>query len=330
MSQNENASRRAAVVILGLGEEIAAELLQSLPPKDRKAILSALQNLKSVPQQEIDAEISRFYEVLQSAVPPNARDGADFARKLLERSHPEGEREALAREMGLDVPRFDCLLDVEPKALADLISQEHPQTAALIMAHVEPQRSGRVLAYLPIPLQTEILMRLAALESVQLDVLQELEEELIAKISQIKVAASRRVGGAAAVAATLSRAEAGVSAAQLAAIGQRDPALAESLRRLMFTFEDLARVQGSGIQLLLRLQPGNVWQAALRGAPAAITDVVFANMSGRACEMLRSDMEAAGPLKRQAIEEAREKIMNDARRLLAEGKIEVDDSDVDV
>lgn len=329
MAEKKKGAQRAAIVLIGLGDEMAAEILKKLPKNDQQSILQAMGGLKGVSSDEIAAALQSFHELIRKQHTSAQINPIAFARRILEKSHDQGEAKKLEVAMGLDVPRFEWLSEVEPRILAEVMLQEIPRTAALILAHASPEFSSKVLGMLPRAIQTEILICLVKIEAVQVEVLKDLEEELRNKLYHLKMAATRRIGGIGAASAALAQMGAAARQQQLDEIASRDPELAENLRRAMFAFENLIKVKPQGIQLLLRIHPTPVWCLALRGAGKDLVEYLLSNMSARNAKAFKEELDASGPKAKKAVEEAQEKIMFDARRLLDEGKLALDDDSRD-
>jgi flagellar motor switch protein FliG len=210
---------------------------------------------------------------------------------------------------------------MEAKAVAQIISGEHPQIAALVLAHLEPDQSAAILPLLPEEMRTEVLMRIASLNEVPQSALNELDQLVEKQASSAQPAVSRQIGGAKTVAGILNAMEKQKSSEELGKIEQADATMHQQIKELLFIFDNLLDIDDRGIQTLLRDITSDSLAIALRGAEPEVQDKIMRNMSKRAAEILRDDMEARGPVKLAEVEAAQKEIVGIAQRLAEEGTI---------
>jgi flagellar motor switch protein FliG len=217
---------------------------------------------------------------------------------------------------------LESLKWLDPKAIANFITHEHPQTIALILAHLEdPEQTATVLKELPENLQADVVYRMATLESIQPGVVSEIDEVLSREMQQAGAMGTSKVGGIEAVAEMLNSLDKSTETRILATIEESNPDLAEQIRELMFTFEDLVLVDSRGMQLILKEIPQEELALGLKTASDPIKELIFSSMSQRAAEMLREDLEVLGPVKVSDVERAQQNMVKAARKLEEEGKV---------
>ncbi|MBI3991692.1 MAG: flagellar motor switch protein FliG, partial [Candidatus Lambdaproteobacteria bacterium] len=237
--------------------------------------------------------------------------GGDRAKELVDNLSANVEESAL-----------ESLKWLDPKAIANFITHEHPQTIALILAHLEdPEQTATVLKELPENLQADVVYRMAILESIQPGVVSEIDEVLSREMQAAGAMGTAKVGGIEAVAEMLNSLDKSTETRILATIEESNPDLAEQIRELMFTFEDMVLIDSRGMQLILKEVEQQDLVLALKTASDSIKELIFSSMSQRASEMLREDLEVLGPVKVADVERAQQNLVKVARRLEEEGKV---------
>jgi flagellar motor switch protein FliG len=215
------------------------------------------------------------------------------------------------------------LADVDTQTVAGLIKKEHPQTMALILAHLPPERGAQVLTQLPEKVQSDVLRRLATLDTVSPDVVELVEQALISEIQVMGKGLSKKVGGIQMVAEIMNQIEKSREQVLMSEIQEVDEILAEEVRNLMFVFDDLINVDGRGIQMLLQQVDRNTLVLALKAVDDDLRDHFFKNLSARAVEMIEEDMENQGPVRLSEVEQAQNEIVKQALVMMEAGDIEV-------
>jgi flagellar motor switch protein FliG len=311
----------SAILLLALGEEAAAEVFRHLAPKEVERLGEAMARLRSTDRTRLQQVLERFHDSAgrhDSLVADNDAYvrrvltralGEDRARPMLERVVPEPGSSGIERLRWMDA-----------ESVAALIAGEHPQIVASVLVHLERDHAGAVLALLDEGLRRDVVLRIARLDAIQPAALKELDAVLSAALSAGDVSRAAKLGGSK-TAAELLNMLGGGDPGVIEAIRERDPDLAQEIEDRMFTFDDLIRVDDRGIQTLLREVQSDQLVVALKGADPALREKVFRNMSQRAAESLREDLEARGPMRISEVEAQQREILQTARRLADEGQI---------
>lgn len=314
-------AQKAAILLLSFGEEISAEIFKSMSEFEIKRIGTAMSRLGRLEQEVIDEVIMEFYEILQQ----NKKffyGGNEFTKKVIGSAFKGGEAEELMETLALDhTANLESLELIDPRTLSNFIRNEHPQTIALILAHLDPKKCGQTLKLLPEALHTEILLRIANLDAVQPDIIDEIDDVLRSEIQSMGSFATQKLGGAEPIAEMLNLLDKATEEQILDNLEERDPDLAEQIRQLMFVFDDLTKIDDRGIQEIIKGVPQDKWKVALKTASESVKELVFKNMSDRASKMLMEDMEAMPAVKLSDVEAAQFEIVQMARKLEEEGKI---------
>jgi flagellar motor switch protein FliG len=314
-------AQKAAILLLSFGEDISAEIFKHMNEFEIKRIGSAMSRLGRLDQEIVDSIIIEFYEILQQ----NKKffyGGNEFTRKVIGNAFKGGEADDLIEQLALSSSaNLDSLELIDPRTLATFIRSEHPQTIALILAHLDPKKCGESLKLLPESLHTEIMLRIASLEAVAPEIIDEIDDVLRNEIQAMGSIATQKLGGVEPLAEMLNLIDKQTEEQILDSLEERDPDLAEQIRQLMFVFDDLVKVDDRGIQELIKAVPNDKWKVALKTASEAVRELVFKNMSERAALMLREDMESMGAVKLSDVEGVQFEVVSTARKLEEEGKI---------
>lgn len=316
---------RAAVLLLSLGEDQAAEIMRHLGPREVQRLGVAMSKLSRVSADQAHAVMREFREKIeqQTALGLGSNEflrgaltkalGGERANSLIERILHGGESNGL-----------ENLKWLEPRAIAELIKLEHPQVVALVLASIEPEQAGEVLHFLTERQASEAMLRLAALDGLQPSALRELnevlEEQLSGDSQSVQVSA---VGGPKVTAEILNRVETALSSSIMEHLRSQDEELATKVQDQMFVFDDLINVDDRSLQTMMREISSETLILALKGTNNALKEKFLSNMSKRASEMLRDDMEAKGPVKLTEVEVAQKEILQIASRLEAAGQIQL-------
>lgn len=314
---------RAAILLLTLGEQEAAEVLRHMEPKEVQKIGAAMASLSNVTREKVAQVLDEFVETVenQTALGVGAED---YIRKVLVKAIGEEKASGLIDRIlhGGNTKGLENLKWMDPRAVAELIRLEHPQIIAIVLAYLDAEQSADVVKHLPEALRSDVLMRIASLDGIPPSALNELnevmEKQFSGKVGSVK---SSSVGGVKAAANILNFMDSSLEQALLGKIRESDEALAKRIEELMFVFEDLAEVDDRGIQKLLREVESEKLVIALKGASDAIKEKIFKNMSKRAAEMLRDDLDAKGPVRLSEVEAAQKEILAIARRLSEAGEL---------
>ncbi|TCS42413.1 flagellar motor switch protein FliG [Reinekea marinisedimentorum] len=313
---------RAAILLMSVGEIDAAEVLKHMGPKEVQRVGTAMSTMPEVKQEQIEGVVRMFLEEVggQSGLGVGAND---YIRNMLTKALGEDKAAGLIDRiiLGGNTTGLDTLKWMEPRAVADVIRNEHPQIQTIVLAYLEPDQAGEVLAQFPEKTRLDIVMRVAALESVQPAALQELNSILEKQFSSSAGTQAQTLGGVKTAAEIMNFLESSVEAEIMDGIKEVDEDLATEIADLMFVFDNLIDVDDRGIQALLREVSTDSLKIALRGADSDLADKILGNMSKRAAEILRDDMEAMGPVKVSEVEVAQKEILGIARRMSDSGEI---------
>ncbi|HMH67128.1 MAG TPA: flagellar motor switch protein FliG [Pinirhizobacter sp.] len=323
MAEALNGSQRAAILLLTLGEEDAATVLKHLNARDVQSVGTAMAALKNVSKEQVDGVISRLTEDMGQHTALGVGT-EEYIRKVLVNALGETKAGSLIDRilLGRSSKGLESLKWMESRAIAEMIGQEHPQIIALVLAHLEPDQAAEVLGYLQPRTRSDVVMRIATLDGVQPHALDELDEIMERQFSGTSnKMKSATVGGLKAAAAILNSMEASREAELMASIRGLDSNLGEKIEELMFVFDDLADLDDRSMQALLRDIPSATLITALKGAEPAMREKIFSNMSKRAADMLRDDLEVKGPVRVSEVDAAQKEVLASARRLADAGQI---------
>jgi flagellar motor switch protein FliG len=315
---------KAALLMVILGEEAASAVYRHLPAAEVERLSQEIAHVKSVDAETALAVLEEF-ERLITAGEHVAQGGKEYAQKLLVKAFGEVGAKELLRQVSLSeeqsAARLDSLRKADPQQLAKFIESEHPQTIALILAHLESKQASSLLMRLPEELRAEAIKRLAQLRQFSPEVAQRVSLVLHKRLEALGEQSRRAYAGLRGVADLMNRLDLSTAKAILEGIEKEDPKLALSIRNLMFTFEDLLTVPEAGIRELLGQMDKKTLATALRGASEELKNYIFKSMSSRAVEMLKEDMDVLGPVKSREIQKAQLEAVAVARKLEAEGKL---------
>lgn len=316
--------RKAAILMVILGEDAASQIYRYLQQKEVEQVTREIAELRYV-DPEIALEVLEEFERMVLTGDYLAEGGAVYANKLLVKAFGEDGAAQLLRQVSLDAQinagHLESLQQADPQQLAKFIEGEHPQTIALILAHLEAKQASTLLMRLPEELRAEAVKRLAQLRQFSPEMAQRVSFVLHKRLEALGEQSQRAYAGLRSVAELMNRLELSTAKNILEGIEKEDPKLALSIRNLMFTFEDLLTVPETGIRELLGQMDKKTLATALRGASEELKNYIFKSMSSRAVEMLKEDMEVLGPVKSREINKAQLEAVAVARKLEAEGKL---------
>jgi len=314
-------AQKAAILLLSFGEEISAEIFKNMTEFEIKRIGSAMSRIGRLENEIVEEIMMEFYEILQQ----NKKffyGGNDFTKKVIGSAFKGGDADEIIDQLALgSSANLDSLELIDPRTLANFIRNEHPQTIALILAHLDAKKCGETLKLLPEALHTEILLRIANLDAVAPEIIDEIDDVLRNEIQAMGSISTQKIGGVNPIAEMLNLMDKATEEQILDNLEERDPELAEQIRQLMFVFDDLVKVDDRGIQELIKNVSNDKWKIALKTGSEAVKELVFKNMSERAAQMLREDMEAMAAVKLSDVESTQYEIVQVARKLEEEGKI---------
>jgi flagellar motor switch protein FliG len=312
--------QKAAILLRAIGEEAAAQVMKNLDPKEIRKLGTFMTDTAHITQEEEQSVMGDFEKA--SASGEVSFHGKEYIKTILTKALGPDKAARLLESMNSRVyPGLDALKWVDAKSVSQMIKVEHPQTISLIMAHMEPEQAGQVMVALPADLRADVAMRLATMDEVQPEVLEELSKSLQDLLVASTGVQSLSVGGSKVIADILTRVDKTTEGGIMAKISERNQGLADAIRALMFVFDDLIKLDDRGMQELMKEVSKEDLPVALRGASPDVKDKFLKNMSSRAAEMLKEDMEARGPVKVADVEKAQQNILKVCRKLEEEGRI---------
>ena len=327
-ARNLTGPRKAATLMLALGEEQAAKIFGQLHEdeiRDLSLSMAGLGTVSSVQVEEVVREFTALFGQTGSLV-----GSYDATERLLLKTLPKERVTQIMEEIRGPAGRtmWDKLGNVNEAVLANYLKNEYPQTVAVVLSKVKPDHAARVLSLLPEAFAMEVVMRMLRMETVQKEALDGVERTLRSEFMS-NLARGQRRDAHEVMAEIFNNLDRAAETRILNALEQRNRESAERIRALMFTFDDLQRVDGPGIQLLLRAVPKDKLVLALKGASEPLRDMFFRNLSERASKLLKDDLAALGPVRLRDVEEAQAVIVAQAKDLAAQGQIQMADNGED-
>lgn len=313
---------QAAILVMALGELDAAEVLKHMGPKEVQRLGTAMAKLNNVQQHEVEQVLANFMEEVRTQTGLGL--GADsYIRNMLVRALGEDKASGLVDRilLGGSTTGLDTLKWMDSRSVSDIIRNEHPQIQAIVLAYLDPDQAAEVLDHFSEKNRLDIMMRIASLDAVQPSALQELNKILEKQFTGSLSGQNKSIGGYKTAAEIVNNLDSSMGSELLESIKEVDEDMGNQIQDLMFVFENLKDVDDRGIQTLLREVSSDVLIVALKGADAALEEKIFSNMSKRAAELLRDDLEAKGPVKVSDVEAAQKEILTIARRMADAGEI---------
>lgn len=313
---------KAAVLMISLGEAEAAEILRHLGPKEVQRIGEAMARLDNVPQSKVESVISDFLTTVSDQTGIGIHNDR-YIRGMLNQALGEEKAKTLIDRILLstNTSGLDTLRWMDPKQIAEIIRNEHPQIQSVIMSYLDTDLAAGVLAYFDENVRLDLLMRISSMEEVQPHALQELNDMFEVQFSGARTTQTAKLGGVKHAADIMNFVDGSIEQQIIDGIREVDEGLASQIQDLMFVFADLVDVEDTGIQAILREIQTDMLVVALKGADTDLQEKIFKNMSKRAADLLKDDLEAKGPVRVSEVEEAQREILGVARRLADEGEI---------
>lgn len=316
--------RKAAMLLIVLGEQASSDILQHLNENEVQRVGREVARLTAISAEQAETVLNDFHHI-STAGDHVARGGIEYARKLLTRAFaPEVAKrllEQLTKALGADEASFDAIQKADPQLLAKFIHNEHPQTVALVLSHLNASAAAGLLMSLPPGLRSDVAQRMASLDQISPEVIIKIVAVIGQKLSALGEFSRESYGGVRAVAEMMNRLDSTSSRDILDHIESQDANLAETIRHLMFVFEDLLLIDPIGLKEVLAKVDRKVLTIALKGTSEQLQTQILSCMSQRGAEMLREDMEAMGPIKIKEVEAAQQQIIAVVRQLESEGAI---------
>jgi flagellar motor switch protein FliG len=312
----------AAVLLMSLPEEEASQLLAKLDPKQVEQVSIEIARTRAVTSEEQERVVKDFTDASPSF---GLRGGGlELAKTLIQKALGPNAAAALVNiRQSIEATPFGFLRHVDSQNLLTYIIDEHPQTIALIMSHLPPNYGAEILAGLPEQRRLAVVRRIATMGRTNPEIIREVEKGLERRMSSVMTQSFEHAGGVEAVAEMLNVSDRATERALMDSLAQEDAALVEEIRRLMFVFEDVARFSDKDIQTVLKNIETSQWAMALKGASDTLKEKVLKNMSERAADTLREEMEYLGPAKRSVVEAKQQEIVDVIRALEDRGEIDL-------
>jgi flagellar motor switch protein FliG len=312
---------KSAILLMTLGEDEAAEVMKYLEPKEVQKISTAMVALNNLTRDQI-AEVFEEFHLLAAEKTTIGMDSSDYIRNMLNKALGNDKAAGLLDRIlhNSDTSGIDSLKWMDAGSIADLVTNEHPQIIATIMVHLEPDQASAVLAKLTERTRNDVLLRIATLDSVQPAALKELND-VLTKLLSGNALAKKSIRGGTKAAAEILNYIGSTQESIIESVRAHDPDLAQKIMDEMFVFEDILAVDDRGIQLVMREVQSESLIVALKGASVEMREKIFKNMSSRAAERLREDLESKGPVKLSEVEAEQKEILKIVRRLSDEGQI---------
>ncbi|MCW8906063.1 MAG: flagellar motor switch protein FliG [Sedimenticola sp.] len=320
--KNLSGVERAAILMLALGEKDAASILSHMGPKEVQELGLAMANMNNVSTEKMESVMHSFVDTLRSQTSLGV-DSDEYIRNVLNNALGKDKAGGVIDRilLGRNSKGLEQLKWMDPRSVAELIRLEHPQIIAIVLSFLDPDQAAEVLSEFPERVRPDIIMRIATLDGIQPAALQELDEILDKQFSGASNVKSSSLGGIKTAANILNLIEGSIESEIMEQVGSVDQEIAQEIQDNMFVFDNLIDVDDRGIQTLMREVASDQLLLALRGADEGLKEKIFKNMSKRAAEMLRDDLEAAPPVRLSDVEAAQKEILTVARRLADAGEI---------
>lgn len=314
--------RKAAITLVALGDQVSGELFKLLEEDEVEALGKEISKLSTVTGEQAESVMEEFHQ-MSLAHEYMMKGGVDYAKRVLNTAFgPESARkiiDRLMKSLGSDVATFDSLQKADPTQVAKFIQNEHPQTIALVLSHLNASSAAAMLMALPPEIRTDVSMRMANLEQISPEIVSKIATIVDLKLKALGQFSRESYGGVRAVAELFNRLDSNASREILEQIEEQEPVLGEGIRNLMFVFEDLLLIDAQGTREILSRVDKKTLTVALKGTSEQLRVHFFSNMSERGSEMLKEDMDAMGAVKIREVEQAQQAIIAVVRQLESEG-----------
>lgn len=320
---NLSGAQRAAIFLLGVGEEAATEVMRHMSAKEVQQVGEAMATIAKLTNNQVESVLADFH--LESAeINPLGLDAPDFTRRVMTSALGQDKAQNILSQV-LEKPEehngVEALQWMAPKAIAEVLEEEHPQIAATVMTQLYDEQAAKVLELLPEEMRKDVILRIARMEELDPRAMEELDRVLESQLGKLQRTPPRKVMGPDNLAAILNATGSDLEQEMLEALTSVDQELSDDVKEKMFIFDNLMQLDDKGFQRLVREVPNENMLKALKGVDDILAERFFNNMSERASEILREDMEASGPLKLSDVEAAQKEIVRTAKRLADEGEL---------
>lgn len=320
---NLTGSQRAAIFLLGVGEQAATEVMRHMSAKEVQQVGEAMATISKLTNNQVESVLADFH--LESAeINPLGLEAPDFTRRVMTSALGQDKAQNILSQV-LETPEehngVEALQWMAPKAIADVLGGEHPQIAATVMTQLYDEQAANVLALLPDEMRKDVILRIARMEELDPRAMEELDRVLESQLGNLQRTPPRKVLGPDNLAAILNATDSELEQEMLEALTQADEDLSDDVKEKMFVFDNLIKLDDRGFQTLVRDIDQEKLLVALKGVDQELTERFFNNMSERAADILREDMEASGPVKLVDVEAAQKEIVKTAMKLADEGTL---------
>jgi len=321
-SSELSGKQKAAVLLITLGPDIAAQVFKHLKEDEIEKRTLEIANQRKVTQESKDRVLVEFHQ-MALAKEYISSGGIDYAREIIEKALGQEKAMMIINRLtsSLQIRPFDCARKTEPAQLLNFIQNEHPQTIALIMAYLQPEQAGTILSALPPDRQVDVAKPIALMDRTSPDVIKDVERILERKLSSLVTQDFTTAGGVDSIVEILNRVDRTTERTIIENLEIQNPELAEEIKKRMFVFEDIVLLDDRSLQLVLREIDSKDLALALKASSSEVAEKVYKNMSKRAAEMLREEIQYMGPVRIRDVEEAQQKVVNVIRRLEESGEI---------
>jgi len=314
--------QKAAILMIAVGTEISSHVLQNLQEDEIENVTREVVNMRNVDSDRVSEVVSEFYQMIR-AQEYIAAGGTNFAEELLKKSMGEDKAVEFMRRLErlMRVKGFNVLKDVDPNQLLSFIQKEHPQTIAFVLAQLNPAQASTILADLPPELQAEVVLRFSSMERVSPETISSVEAVLESRIDFSQT--TSKLGGVKSIAEILNLIGQSAERSILSKINERAPELATEIKNLMFVFEDIITLDDRSIQKVLKEVDNKELALALKHVAGDTKGKIFSNLSERAVNLIKEEMEYMGPVRLKDVEDAQQRIVDIIRRLEEQGLVVV-------
>lgn len=316
--------QKAAILLISLGPEVSSQIFKHLKEDEMEKLTLEIANQRKVTQEQKEKVLTEFHQMLV-ANDYISSGGLDYAREVLEKALGADKALSIINRLtsSLQIRPFDFARKTDPAQLLNFIQNEHPQTIALVMAYLQPEQSGSILSSLPPDRQVDVAKRIATMDRTSPDVLKDVERILERKLSSMASQDFTAAGGVDSIVEILNRVDRATERTIMENLEVQNPELAEEIKRRMFVFEDIVLLDDRSLQMVLREIESKDLALALKASSTEVGAKIYKNMSKRAADMLREEIEFMGPVRIRDVEESQQKIVNVIRRLEDSGEIVV-------
>ncbi len=318
-----NGAEKAAILLLSLDEDVASEVMKHMGPTEIQKISAEMTKVEELPKERLETVAGEFNKEIGTVI---SVGGSEYVKNVLTKALGQDKADAIIDRVveGVEGGGLEALRWMDPKVVGDMIKDEHPQTIAVIISHLEPEHASSVLACLNARLRTDVLLRVATMESISHEAMKELEETIKQQLSGGVAMHNKSLGGVKIAAEILNQMDSTSEGEIISDIEKVNGELAAKIQEQMFVFADLIKADDRGIQELLKEVSSDQLAVALKVADDALKEKIFKNMSERARDMLKEDIDTRGPMKLSEVEAVQQEIIKTARGLEEEGKLVIE------